>query len=169
MLPVGGGGAPGPPEPSGGMAGQNPPSPCPSPPDPPPKPGPPNPPDGGEPLPPPPHEDAAEKPSGMPMSAPAFLRFVGVADESTTRAIRAGPGGVTVSLVSGPFGMLSQFVLSCGNSGECQGSCRMCRHAAVRACTSRSSLVGLSRTVVTGVQLRVVPLHRAGFVARAAS
>ena len=53
--------------------------------------------------------------------------------------------------------------------GECQGSCRMSRHAAVRPCVSRSSFVGFNRTVVTGVQLRVAPRQRAGCVARASA
>lgn len=56
-----------------------------------------------------------------------------------------------------------------GEAGECHGSCRMSRHAAVRPCVSRSSFVGFSRTVVTGVQLRVAPHQRAGCWARAAA
>lgn len=53
------------------------------------------------------------------------------------------------------------------DSGECQDSCRMSRHAAVRPGVSRSSFVGFSRTVVTGVQLRLAPRQRAGCWARA--
>ena len=90
---------------------------------------------------------------------------------SDTAFIPTGEGWLYLAVV---IDLASRFVVGWATSarndtGECQGSCRMSRHAAVRTCASRSSFVGLSRTVVTGVQLRVGPRQREGCFARAAS
>jgi hypothetical protein len=55
------------------------------------------------------------------------------------------------------------------HSGECQGSCRMKRHAAMFTCGTATTRSGLSATVAIGSQFRVVPLQRSGCRARARS